>query len=172
VVKNSQLIDIAFCHIYLQSVTVQNIRSHSTTMRAITLIVLIAVTLFGRTPLHGFTVSTKTAHTYSIRRSYFAVYPSYVSSSQFVLQAAPEDSDKQEEKLAQLGYSSDDIERSRKENDKEPVSVNVNLLPDIDPVTLTAIGFALIAFNFFVLGNMGDGGISGVVARIINLSNS
>jgi hypothetical protein len=133
-------------------------------MRAISFLVLIAVTLVGRTSVHGFSVSTETVRTYSIRRSYCAV----PSSSQFALQAAPEDGDNQEDKLAQLGYSSDDIGRSRKESDKEQLSVNVNLLPDIDPLTLTAIGFALIAFNFFVLGNMGDGGIGGVVARIIN----
>jgi hypothetical protein len=125
-------------------------------MRSISLLVLIAATLVERTP--GFSVSTKTARTYYC-----------VSSSPFALQAAPEDSDNQEDqedKLAQLGYS------SRKESDKEQLSVNVNLIPDIDPITVTAIGFALIAFNFFVLGNMGDGGIAGVVARIINLSDS
>jgi hypothetical protein len=131
-------------------------------MRSISLLVLIAATLVERTP--GFSVSTKTARTYYC-----------VSSSPFALQAAPEDSDNQEDqedKLAQLGYSSHDIGRSRKESDKEQLSVNVNLIPDIDPITVTAIGFALIAFNFFVLGNMGDGGIAGVVARIINLSDS
>jgi hypothetical protein len=130
-------------------------------MRSISLLLLIAVALVGRTSVHGFSVSTKTARTYSIRRR------SYCAN--FALQAAPEDGDsKQEDKLAQLGYSSDDIGRSRKENDKEQQSVNVNLLPDIDPLTVTALGFALIAFNFFVLGNMGDGGIGGVVARIMN----
>lgn len=139
-------------------------------MRTICLLVLIAVTLVEIPPLvHGFSVSTKTARRYSIiRRSNCAVYPSL---SKFALQAAPEDNDnKQEDKLAQLGYSSDDIgRRSRKESDKEQLSVNVNLLPDIDPLTLTAIGFGLIAFNFFVLANAGDGGIGGVIARIINL---
>ena len=50
----------------------------------------------------------------------------------------------------------------------EKLNVQVNLLPDIDSVTLTAVGFALIAFNFFVLGNLEDGGIAGVVATIIN----
>jgi hypothetical protein len=51
------------------------------------------------------------------------------------------------------------------------LKVNVNLLPDIDPVTLTAIGFSLIAMNFFVFANMGDGGIAGVVASTINRLN-
>jgi hypothetical protein len=139
-------------------------------MRATSLLLLIAVTLAGRTPaVLGFSVSTKTVRTNSIiRRSYGALYPSCVSSPHFALQAAPEDGDnQQEDKLAQLGYSSDDIGRSRKESDKEKLSVNVNI-PDVDPLTLTAIGFGLIAFNFFVLANAGDGGISGVVARIIN----
>jgi hypothetical protein len=137
-------------------------------MRAISLLVLIAVTL---PAVHGFSVSTKTARTNSIRRSYGSVYPSCASSSKFALQVAPEDGDnKQEEKLAKLGYSSEDVGRSRKESDKEQLSVNVNI-PDVDPLTLTAIGFGLIAFNFFVLANAGDGGISGVVARIINFAN-
>jgi hypothetical protein len=134
-------------------------------MGVLLLIVLIAVTLAA---VHGFSVSTKTARTNSIRRTYGKVYPQCVSSSNFALQAAPEDNDDtQEEKLAQLGYSNDEIGRVRKESDKEKPSVNVNI-PDVDPLTLTAIGFGLIAFNFFVLANAGDGGISGVVARIIN----
>mmetsp|Transcript_1463 Transcript_1463/g.2497 ORF Transcript_1463/g.2497 Transcript_1463/m.2497 type:complete len:115 (-) Transcript_1463:52-396(-) len=52
--------------------------------------------------------------------------------------------------------------------DDREKDVNVNLLPDVDAFTLTAIGFGLIAFNFFVLANMGDAGLAGVVARIIN----
>jgi hypothetical protein len=49
--------------------------------------------------------------------------------------------------------------------------VQVNLIPDVDSVTLTAVGFGLIAFNFFVLANLGDGGLSGVLATIINSAN-
>lgn len=52
------------------------------------------------------------------------------------------------------------------EDEKE--NVNVNLVDDVDSFTLTAIGFALIAFNFLVFANMGDAGIGGIVARIIN----
>ncbi|KAL7504384.1 hypothetical protein ACHAXN_002051 [Cyclotella atomus] len=52
-------------------------------------------------------------------------------------------------------------------NDEDD-EVNVNLIPDVDAFTLTAVGFGLIAFNFFVLANMGDAGIAGAVARIIN----
>ena len=32
--------------------------------------------------------------------------------------------------------------------------VNVNLIPDVDAFTLTAVGFGLIAFNFLVLANV------------------
>eukprot|EP00577_Skeletonema_sp_RCC1716_P024797 CAMPEP_0113391118 /NCGR_PEP_ID=MMETSP0013_2-20120614/10537_1 /TAXON_ID=2843 ORGANISM="Skeletonema costatum, Strain 1716" /NCGR_SAMPLE_ID=MMETSP0013_2 /ASSEMBLY_ACC=CAM_ASM_000158 /LENGTH=114 /DNA_ID=CAMNT_0000274335 /DNA_START=21 /DNA_END=365 /DNA_ORIENTATION=+ /assembly_acc=CAM_ASM_000158 len=39
---------------------------------------------------------------------------------------------------------------------------------EVDPFTLTAVGFGLIAFNFLVLANMGDAGIGGIVARIMN----
>ena len=49
--------------------------------------------------------------------------------------------------------------------------VNVNLVPDVDAATLTAVGFGLIAFNFFVLANIGDGGLGGVLATIINTLN-
>jgi hypothetical protein len=49
--------------------------------------------------------------------------------------------------------------------------VQVNLLPDVDSVTLSVVGFGLIAFNFFVLANLGDGGIAGVLATIINSAN-
>ena len=47
-------------------------------------------------------------------------------------------------------------------------NVNVNLVNSVDSFTLTAIGFGLIALNFFVFANMGDVGIGGFVARIIN----
>ncbi len=35
-------------------------------------------------------------------------------------------------------------------------SVNVNIVKDIDPLTITAVGFSLIAFNFFVFANLGE----------------
>jgi hypothetical protein len=50
----------------------------------------------------------------------------------------------------------------------EEIKVRVDLVDDVDPVTLTAVGFALIALNFLVFANLGDGGISGFVATIIN----
>ena len=43
---------------------------------------------------------------------------------------------------------------------------------NVDPVSLTAIGFGLIALNFFVFANMGNGGIGGLVASIINTMNN
>jgi hypothetical protein len=57
---------------------------------------------------------------------------------------------------------------AKRDNDRENVNVNVNEIGNIDAVTLTAVGFALIAFNFLVFANMGDAGIGGIVARIIN----
>jgi len=55
--------------------------------------------------------------------------------------------------------------------DDQNEKVKVNIIPDVDPVTLTAIGFALIAFNFLVFANLGDGGIGSFVARMINTYN-
>ena len=54
----------------------------------------------------------------------------------------------------------------------EEQKVRVDLVEDVDPFSLTAIGFTLIAFNFLVLANLGDGGIGGLTARIINFINS
>ena len=39
-------------------------------------------------------------------------------------------------------------------DDDDNKEVNVNLIPDVDAFTLTAVGFGLIAFNFFVLANV------------------
>lgn len=57
-------------------------------------------------------------------------------------------------------------------DNRDNENVRVDLVEDVDSVTLTAIGFGLIAFNFLVLANMGDGGLSGLVARFINFWNS
>jgi hypothetical protein len=57
---------------------------------------------------------------------------------------------------------------ARRDNDPENINVNVNEIGNIDAVTLTAVGFGLIAFNFLIFANMGDVGIGGLVARIIN----
>ncbi|KAL3893557.1 MAG: hypothetical protein SGARI_008097, partial [Bacillariaceae sp.] len=61
-----------------------------------------------------------------------------------------------EDRLKQLGYSEDEIKRSSKEPDREEIKVRVDLVDEVDSVTLTAIGFGLIALNFFVFANMGD----------------
>jgi len=42
---------------------------------------------------------------------------------------------------------------ARNENDD---NVNVNVIEDIDPLTITAVGFSLIALNFFVFANLGE----------------
>jgi hypothetical protein len=74
-----------------------------------------------------------------------------------------------EDRLRALGYSEDEIKRAKREDDsKEDIKVRVDLLPEVDAVSLTAVGFGLIALNFFVFANMGDGGISGFIAQIMN----
>ena len=80
----------------------------------------------------------------------------------------------QDDKLAALGYSSTEISRSKGTGDdatSRPGEQDVVVEEfEVDAATLTAVGFGLIAFNFFVLANLGDGGIGGVVASIINSS--
>lgn len=83
------------------------------------------------------------------------------------MQMSDSDEDSQS-RLRDLGFSDDEISRSRRNPDKEERKVRVDMVDNIDATTLTAVGFAAIAFNFFVLANMGDGGIGGVVATIIN----
>ena len=77
------------------------------------------------------------------------------------------DSD-EEVRLRALGYSEDEIRRSKKESGREEIKVRVDLVDDVDPFSLTAVGFGLIALNFLVFANMGDGGIAGVVATVMN----
>jgi hypothetical protein len=97
--------------------------------------------------------------------------PNVVTSSvATILRAIDNDDNDAENKLNDLGYTKQEIQRSLKTNNKDEVNVRVNLLPEVDSVTLTAVGFALIAFNFFVLANLEDGGIAGLVATIINIS--
>eukprot|EP00977_Amphora_coffeiformis_P028402 scaffold34963_cov237-Amphora_coffeaeformis.AAC.2 len=86
--------------------------------------------------------------------------------------AAPDDQER-EQRLKSLGYSDDEIKKANQGSveQKEAPKVRVDIVDEVDPLTLTAIGFAAIAFNFFVLGNLGDGGIGGVVATFINLMN-
>jgi hypothetical protein len=78
-------------------------------MRVLLLLVLIAVTLAA---VHGFSVSTKTARTNSIRRSYTygKVYPHCVSSVNFALQAAPEINDNTQEEIPRGMYTPEEIQ--------------------------------------------------------------
>jgi hypothetical protein len=73
----------------------------------------------------------------------------------------------QQEKLSRLGFKSEELRTQQKQI--EPIKVQVNEIGNIDAATLTAVGFGLIAFNFFVLANLGDGGIAGTVATILNM---
>jgi hypothetical protein len=93
------------------------------------------------------------------------------TSPLLLLKMSDNNSGGDEEQLKALGYSEAEIQRSKKTSDPEQIKVRVDLVPDVDPISLTAIGFGLIALNFFVLGNMGDGGIGGVVASVINTMN-
>ena len=124
--------------------------SSACTMRAIFVPIFLLLGLCGSAI--GFSVSPQT----SLARP----------ESATLLRAA--DNEDQGEKLAKLGYSTDEIRRGQSEGDKEEIKVRVDLIDDVDPITLTALGFGLIFLNFFVFSNLGDGGISGVVATIIN----
>ena len=74
--------------------------------------------------------------------------------------------DEQRERLTRLGFDERELNRIASDNkDEQKVAVTE---VEVDPFTLTAIGFALLAFNFLVFANLGDGGIAGIVARIIN----
>jgi len=84
------------------------------------------------------------------------------------------DNDKSQ-RLRDLGYSNDEIKRSIRPRKLEPEKkivpqkVRVDMLNNnFDATSITAIGFALIAFNFFVLANMDMGGLAGIVATIMN----
>ena len=79
---------------------------------------------------------------------------------------ATDQQQEQQEKLKQLGYSDDDLSRAAPPPPQGPKVAVTEV--NIDAFTLSAVGFGLIAFNFLVLANMGDGGIGGVVATIIN----
>lgn len=73
------------------------------------------------------------------------------------------------DKLDKLGFDeSRGFDNGSLDSTAEDLNVNINLINDVDPVTITALGFAAIAVNFLVFANMGDGGVGGLVARIIN----
>jgi hypothetical protein len=102
----------------------------------------------------------------------FVVHPRVLMNPPVISRSSPlRMSDNEEDRLRTMGYSEEEIQRSRKQPDQEEIKVRVDLVPDVDPLSLTAIGFGLIALNFFVFANMGDGGIAGVLASIINTMN-
>jgi hypothetical protein len=93
------------------------------------------------------------------------------ASLHHVLQMASEEEEEQRERLAQLGYSEEELDRAAAPVTTEPKEKSKFVAVtefDIDPVTLTFIGFGLIAANFFIFANLGDGGVGGVVATIMN----
>lgn len=61
---------------------------------------------------------------------------------------------------------------TKRTDDKDEEEVEVNIVEDVDPLTLTAIGFAAIAINFIIFANMGDAGLGSFAARIINAARS
>jgi len=76
--------------------------------------------------------------------------------------------EEQRERLAKLGFTKEELDRRSASPLKEqPKVAAINAL-DIDPLTLTALGFGLIACNFFIFANMGTGGLAGVVATVMN----
>ncbi|KAL3775882.1 hypothetical protein ACHAW5_003740 [Stephanodiscus triporus] len=52
--------------------------------------------------------------------------------------------------------------------DDQDKVVNVSLIADVDSFTLTAVGFGLIAFNFFVLANNHPMCFGDSIIRIVN----
>ena len=125
------------------------------------------------TTTHAFVVVTPTA----TRTSLTTARTTHPRQQHQGLYSSPQDEQERVQRLRSLGYSDDEIAKTLKRggngenDDPSDRKVRVDLVEDVDPLTLTAIGFGLIAFNFLVLGNLGDGGIGGVVATIINLSN-
>lgn len=104
-------------------------------------------------------VSTSTAFT----------VPTIYGARAPTLQLLKAESNERDETLKQLGFSDNELQR-KVDSDFQQPTVRVDLIEDVDPITLTAIGFALIAANFLVFANLGDGGIAGLVATAINLS--
>lgn len=79
----------------------------------------------------------------------------------------PDSDDDNKSRLRDLGYSDHEIERSTQTPPKEQRKVRVDVVDNVDASTLTVVWFGLIPFSFFVLANMGDGGIVGIVAYTI-----
>eukprot|EP00536_Pseudo-nitzschia_multiseries_P009945 jgi/Psemu1/306934/fgenesh1_kg.290_\ len=90
------------------------------------------------------------------------------NGGKIALRMSDREEDDTTSRLRDLGFTDTEIERSNRPPQKEQRKVRVDMVDNIDATTLTAVGFGLVAFNFFVLANMGDGGIGGIVAMIIN----
>lgn len=93
--------------------------------------------------------------------------PSFTYKSSQIRLAGDDSEERKKEKLNQLGFS-DDRRVQDVPDSVDDVNVRVDIIDNVDPVTITALGFAAIAANFLIFANMGDGGIGGLVARIIN----
>jgi hypothetical protein len=109
------------------------------------------------------------SHTSTARPKGFALYISPGNNNNYNNQDDEDQesrlsSQSNQERLKSLGFRPQDTSFRI---DEEPIKVAVTEV-DVDPLTLTAVGFSLIAFNFLIFANMGSGGIAGLVARIIN----
>ena len=121
-----------------------------------------------------FTSSLQT-RTNSIFSNYKAQGHKYFNSasSACFLSSSPDNNNQDTEdngrkqRLEKLGFAVPSKENEARQQ-KEPIKVRVDLIENVDAVTLTAVAFGLLAINFLVLANLGDIGLAGIVARIIN----
>ena len=110
-----------------------------------------------------------------VKKSWISTSSSFNTGSNLLLLQLANGGDNDKQKLSQLGFDEDSTSNDDDGsgvNTKTEDGVRVDLLGDVDPLTLTAVGFGLIAFNFFIFANMGDAGLSGVIATIINTINN
>jgi hypothetical protein len=112
-------------------------------------------------------VAATTTHAFGVLRPRVVATTRRMTTTSLQMSSENQDDDP----LRKLGYTEDEIRRSQKESDREEINVRVDLIQDVDPISLTAIGFGLIALNFFVFANMEDGGIASIIATVINTLN-
>mmetsp|Transcript_6248 Transcript_6248/g.13721 ORF Transcript_6248/g.13721 Transcript_6248/m.13721 type:complete len:184 (+) Transcript_6248:79-630(+) len=98
-------------------------------------------------------------------------------STRMNLSSSDDEEQSRQDKLSALGYTESEISRSAgnagRIDDPTPPPGEQDVFVEefeVDAATLTAVGFGLIALNFFVFANLGDGGIGGLVASLINSS--
>jgi hypothetical protein len=120
--------------------------------------------------LNGFFLALLVALVAATTTHAFGVLRPAVATRKMTTSLPMSSENQDDDPLRKLGFTDDEIRRSQKESDREDIKVRVDLMPDVDPISLTAIGFGLIALNFFVFANMEDGGIAGIVATVINTS--